>query len=118
ASATTCATSCWPSWTCASNRSKGCWPPFATAELDPMQRHLLPLAVFLSGLAAIVWIAAGYLGTNPLALLFTGLVAAGYLAGARELQRYRQATGTLAQALDDAPGDAQALATWLERLHP
>ena len=83
-----------------------------------MQRHLLPLAVFLSGLAAIAWIAAGYLGTNPLALLFTGLVAAGYLAGARELQRYRQATGTLAQALDDAPGDAQALATWLERLHP
>jgi len=81
-----------------------------------MFRHLLLLSVFALGLAAIGWIVAGYLGSNPLGLAVALLIGACYLAGAFELQRYRQATATLQQAvseLTEAPAD---LGRWLDRL--
>jgi hypothetical protein len=82
-----------------------------------MSRYL-NLVVFLVGLAAVCWIGAGYVGSNTLALAVTLLVAACYLAGALELQRYSQATSTLAHAVTELSGPPPALAAWLDRLHP
>ena len=64
-----------------------------------MSRYL-HLFVFFAGLAAVCWIGAGYVSSNPLALAVTMLIGACYLAGALELQRYSQATSTLALAFD------------------
>ncbi|CAN7701218.1 DUF802 domain-containing protein [Caballeronia sp. LjRoot31] len=82
-----------------------------------MSRYL-NLVVFLVGLAAVCWIGAGYVGSNALALAVTMLVGACYLAGALELQRYSQATSTLARALADLSKPPPSLAAWLDRLHP
>jgi hypothetical protein len=82
-----------------------------------MSRYL-NLAVFLVGLAAVCWIGAGYVGSNALALAVTMLVGACYLAGALELQRYSQATSTLARAVADLSAPPPALGAWLDRLHP
>ncbi|CAN7746649.1 DUF802 domain-containing protein [Caballeronia sp. LjRoot34] len=82
-----------------------------------MSRYL-NLVVFLVGLAAVCWIGAGYVGSNALALAVTVLVGACYLAGALELQRYSQATSTLARALADLSKPPPSLAAWLDRLHP
>ncbi|MEW5836495.1 MAG: DUF802 domain-containing protein [Pseudomonadota bacterium] len=83
-----------------------------------MSKNLLLAAVFALGLAAIGWIVLGYVGSNPLGVAVALLIGAGYLAGALELFRYRQATATLRTAVDDL-GEAPAeLGRWLERLHP
>ncbi|MEA3125892.1 MAG: hypothetical protein QOD67_2911 [Caballeronia sp.] len=82
-----------------------------------MSRYL-NLVVFLVGLAAVCWIGAGYVGSNPLALAVTLLIGACYLAGALELQRYSQATSTLARAVADLSGPPPGLGDWLDRLHP
>lgn len=75
-------------------------------------------AAFFTGLAAIAWIAVGYLGTQPLALALTLLVGAFYVMGAVELHRFRQATATLDGALAALNDTPASLAAWLERLHP
>ncbi|WP_354684703.1 DUF802 domain-containing protein [Cupriavidus necator] len=83
-----------------------------------MTRYLIHIVAFLAGLAVVGWVGAGYAGSNALALVVTLLIGGFYLAGAFELQRYRQATSTLAQALagmSEAPAD---LRNWLVRLHP
>lgn len=83
-----------------------------------MSRYIIHLVVFVVGLAAVFWIGAGYLGSNPLALAVTLLIGVCYLSGALELRRYTQATSTLARAvagLSDAP---RSLAAWLDGLHP
>jgi hypothetical protein len=82
-----------------------------------MSRYL-NLAVFVAGLAAVCWIGAGYAGSNPLALSVTMLVGACYLAGALELQRYCQATSTLARAVAGLSEPPRSLGAWLESLHP
>ncbi len=81
-----------------------------------MSRHLFSILVFVAGLAVVGWIAAGYVGSNPLALAVTLLIAAVYLAGALELWRYRQASATLARAVarSDTPA---SLEDWLGALH-
>ncbi len=97
-------------------------------------RDLGQVLVFGLGLAAVAWVAAGYLGSNPLALAMTGLIAATYLAGAAELRRFQQATQGLQTALDALPtsppvaptdsdepapvADLHPLSDWLGRLHP
>lgn len=83
-----------------------------------MFKNLLNLLVFAAGLAAIGWIGAGYVGTNPLALSMAALIGACYLAGALELHRYRQATTTLQQAVGGASTAPAQLGDWLSRLHP
>ncbi|HKU00951.1 MAG TPA: DUF802 domain-containing protein, partial [Paraburkholderia sp.] len=86
-----------------------------------MSRLRIDLVVFLAGLAAVCWIAAGYAGSNPLALAVTVLIGACYVAGAFELYRYTQATATLARAVGavgTAPMPAASLGAWLEPLHP
>ncbi|EJE53430.1 Protein of unknown function (DUF802) [Acidovorax sp. CF316] len=75
--------------------------------------------VFAAGLAVAGWVAWGFVGTSPLALAMTAVIAAVYLLGAYELQQFRSATGALARALADVPVEPQAdLAAWLERLPP
>ncbi|OMZ97940.1 chemotaxis protein [Burkholderia pseudomallei] len=83
-----------------------------------MSRFHVHLVVFFAGLAAVCWIGAGYAFSNPVALAVTLVIAAGYLAGALELRRYRQATSTLAQAVAALSEPPAALGAWLERLHP
>src|ERR1700754_4783729 len=117
-SARTCKACCLPNWMFVYNRSKGCSPPFAPANWDTMSRYRIDLAVFLAGLAAVCWIAAGYLGSNPLALAVTLLIGVCYLAGALELHRYNQATATLAHAVAGLSGPPPTLGAWLEALHP
>lgn len=83
-----------------------------------MFKHFVLLAVFLVGLAAIGWVGADYLSSNPLGAAVALLIGACYLSGASELYRYRQATATLQQAVGDlsvAPAD---LGHWLDCLHP
>src|SRR6186713_2414975 len=71
-------------------------------------------AAFATGLAALGWVGAGYLGSNPLALAITALIGAFYLMGALELHRFRQATATLAQAVAALADPLPALRPWLD----
>lgn len=75
-------------------------------------------AAFLTGLAALGWVGAGYVGSNPLALAITALIGAFYLMGALELHRFRQATATLVLAAADMPDPLPGLRPWLDRVHP
>ena len=79
---------------------------------------LLFAALFALGLAAVSWVGAGFVGTNPLALLMTALIAAVYGLGALELHRYRNATASLATALDAPPQPPTGLDAWLAGIHP
>ena len=66
-------------------------------------------ALFLAGLAIVGWIGVGYVGTHALGVVVTLVIGTCYVAGAVELQRYRQATASLAHALDDtAPINAES----------
>ncbi|WP_213956568.1 DUF802 domain-containing protein [Variovorax sp. dw_954] len=78
----------------------------------------LHYAAFLVGLAAVCWVGAGYIGTNPLALVITLLVGAFYLMGALELLHFHQATATLARAVSQKGDPPASLGPWLAQLHP
>ncbi|WP_211634709.1 DUF802 domain-containing protein, partial [Paraburkholderia domus] len=82
-----------------------------------MSRYL-NLVVFLVGLAAVCWIGVGYVGSNSLALAVTMLIGACYVAGALELQRYGEATSTLARAVAGLSEPPPSLGAWLGPLHP
>ncbi len=56
-------------------------------------------AAFLLGWLALAWVGFGYVGSNPLALTMTGLIAAFYSMGALELHRFHQVTSRLQAAL-------------------
>ena len=75
-------------------------------------------AAFLVGAVAVVWVAWGFVGTNPLALVMTLLIGAVYGAGAFELLHFRRATGSLVQALANIPQPLPALDAWLQGIHP
>ena len=86
-----------------------------------MKRHLTPLVapvVFLAGLAVVLWVAAGYAGTNALALAVTLVIGSFYVGGAFELYRYREATPTLTAALAGLNTAPASLGAWLGGLHP
>jgi len=75
--------------------------------------------VFAAGLAVVGWVAWGFVGTSPLALAMTAVIAGVYLLGAHELRQFRSASTSLAAALADDPAHPQTdLGAWLERLHP
>ena len=78
----------------------------------------LSTALFLIGLAIVGWIGVGYVGTHALGVVVTLVIGACYIAGAVELQRYRQATATLAHALTDTSPAGNGLQAWLSPLHP
>lgn len=82
-----------------------------------MNRHLLPTALFLLGLAIVTWIGVGYVGTHALGVVVTLVIGACYIAGAVELHRYRQATATLRHAVADTSAAREGLSTWLSSLH-
>ncbi|AJY09989.1 DUF802 domain-containing protein [Burkholderia dolosa] len=81
-----------------------------------MSRIRLDLVVFVAGLIAVCWIGAGYVASNPLAAAVTLLIGACYVAGAVELLRYRQATGTLSRAVAALTEPPARLDTWLDTL--
>lgn len=83
-----------------------------------MLKKLLLTCVFALGLAAVGWIALGYLGSNPLGVAVALLIGACYLTGSVELWRYRKATATLQRALDALREPPAALGDWLAQLHP
>jgi len=73
-------------------------------------------AAFTAGLAAVSWVGAGFVPSNPLALAMTVLIGAFYLAGALELHRFRQATRGLARAVSGMPDPLPSLGHWLGRV--
>ncbi|TXG93079.1 MAG: DUF802 domain-containing protein [Zoogloea sp.] len=73
---------------------------------------------FVLGLAVIAWVALGYVGGSPLALLMTLLIGVVYLAGAFELKRFNQATASLSQALASIPDGLPTLDSWILTFHP
>lgn len=87
--------------------------------MDTMKKIPLPhLLAFAAGLVVIGWIAAGYAGTQPLALAITVLIAGLYAAGALELYRYRQATASLAAGVAGLSAPPASLPAWIDTLHP
>ena len=76
------------------------------------------MAAFVLGLAAVAWVGAGFFGTSWLALAMTLVIAGVYVAGAWELQQFRTATATLAQALTRLDAAPQSLGDWLAGVHP
>ncbi|MBL8473973.1 MAG: hypothetical protein KF778_00415 [Rhodocyclaceae bacterium] len=75
-------------------------------------------AAFVLGAAAVGWVGVAYVGSNPLALVMTAMIAAVYVLGAAEMLAFRRATGSLAAALADIPEQPPSLGDWLARLHP
>nr|WP_295079874.1 DUF802 domain-containing protein [uncultured Roseateles sp.] len=75
---------------------------------------LLRWATLLAGLAVMGWVAYGYWGSHPLALLLTGLIAGFYLMGVWELSRFQQTTQGLSQAITRLSAAPASLNTWLE----
>ena len=75
-------------------------------------------AAYGLGWAAVAWVGAGYLGSNPLALAVTGLIAAVYAAGGLELRRFDRATANLDSALAALPDTVTKLGDWLAGLDP
>ncbi|MBW8757318.1 MAG: DUF802 domain-containing protein [Burkholderiales bacterium] len=73
-------------------------------------------AAAATGLAVIAWVGAGYLLTNPLALVLTLLIGAFYGMGVLELRRFREATTMLATAVDALAATPASLPAWLEQL--
>jgi len=73
-------------------------------------------AAALAGLAVIAWVGAGYVLTNPLALVITALIGAFYLMGVLELHRFRQASDALALAVAELTEPLPSLRPWLERV--
>ncbi|MDG5976072.1 hypothetical protein H010_12459 [Hydrogenophaga taeniospiralis CCUG 15921] len=77
----------------------------------------LLVGAFLLGLFAIAWVGVGFIGTASwLALGMTVAIAAAYLVGALEIQRFRSASGGLADALAHIPQPLSSLADWLARV--
>jgi len=78
--------------------------------------RFLPHAVFVAGLAVVGWVGFGYVGTHPLALAVTALVAAFYVMGALELRRFQQGTAALSRAVAELTDAPASLGAWLAQL--
>ncbi|HZX30603.1 MAG TPA: DUF802 domain-containing protein, partial [Rhodocyclaceae bacterium] len=81
-----------------------------------MNRNLC-IAAFFLGLAAVAWVAVGYIGSHPLAFFMTLAIGLVYSVGALEMLRFHQATGSLAQALRSIPDSIEHLGHWLDGVH-
>jgi len=81
-----------------------------------MNTRIATACAFALGLAAAGWVGWGFVGTNPLALGMTVLIAGAFLVGAHELRQYRAATAALSQALNALTAPPVDLATWLQTL--
>ncbi|MDO9600057.1 MAG: DUF802 domain-containing protein [Azoarcus sp.] len=76
------------------------------------------VAAFVVGLIVVSWVGVGYIGTSPLALTMTALIAAVYVLGAVELLRFHRATAALAGALVAIPDHLAHPGEWLGGLPP
>ena len=75
-------------------------------------------AIFAVGLAVVGWVGWGFVGSSPLALAMTVVIAAVYVVGAYELMQFRVATSSLSIALAGLGQQPLVdLGGWLERLH-
>ena len=75
-------------------------------------------AIFAVGLAVVGWVGWGFVGSSPLALAMTVVIAAVYLVGAYELMQFRAATSSLSIALAGLGQQPLVdLGGWLERMH-
>ena len=75
-------------------------------------------AIFAVGLAVVGWVGWGFVGSSPLALAMTVVIAAVYVVGAYELMQFRAATSSLSIALARLGQQPLVdLGGWLERLH-
>jgi hypothetical protein len=83
-----------------------------------MPRNLLNIVVFSIGLAAVLGIGIAYVASNAIAFAVTLVIAGCYLAGAAELRRYQQITGSLEQAVAQLASAPRSFAVWLDSLHP
>ena len=81
-----------------------------------MLRNALHLTVFFLGLAAALWIGAGYIGHHAVGAAVAFLIALCYCVGGAELLHYRRATDALGHALPDTGAARDDLAGWLQRL--
>ena len=77
-----------------------------------MNRNLFRIA-FLLGAIAVIWVGAGFLVSNVLALIMTLTIGAVYVFGALELRQFRQVSTTLASALEAIPDQLSNLGDWL-----
>ena len=73
----------------------------------------LSFSAFLVGLAAVAWVASGFVGTSAFALGMTLLIGAVYLGGAWELRRFGQTTAGFRAAMAGVPQPLAQLADWL-----
>ena len=77
-----------------------------------MHKIFYPLA-FVLGLIAVAWTGAGFIGTSPIALGVTALIATVFIAGALEIRRFRVATAGLDRALAGLPEPVPDLEAWI-----
>ncbi|MBK6007112.1 hypothetical protein JJB11_13510 [Ramlibacter ginsenosidimutans] len=75
-------------------------------------------AAFAVGLAALAWIAAGFIGSSAIPLAVTAAILGVYLFGAFELKQFRAATQALRTALRDLTQAPERLADWLGHVPP
>ncbi|MFN4119121.1 DUF802 domain-containing protein [Acidovorax sp.] len=75
-------------------------------------------ALAAAGLAVVGWVAWGFVGSSPLALVMTVAIAAVYGLGVWELWRFRAATASLTAALAGLAQPLPEVAPWLSGLHP
>ena len=73
---------------------------------------------FLLGAIALVWVGAGFMGSNLLALGVTAVIALVYIFGAWELRQFRRATLSLSEALAAIPAHLPSLGAWIDGVHP
>eukprot|EP00163_Fabomonas_tropica_P027061 TRINITY_DN5120_c0_g7_i1.p1 TRINITY_DN5120_c0_g7~~TRINITY_DN5120_c0_g7_i1.p1 ORF type:complete len:693 (+),score=109.18 TRINITY_DN5120_c0_g7_i1:611-2689(+) len=71
---------------------------------------------FAIGLAVVCWIGAGFIGSDQLALAFTGIIGAVFCLGIGELVGFRSTTLKLSDRLDQAPTSEDQLNSWLDGL--
>ena len=62
-------------------------------------KRIIFIAVFLLGAAVIMWMGAGFISVNPLALTVIAVIACVYMIGFTELIQFRAATATLQRFL-------------------
>ncbi|MET4026140.1 uncharacterized protein YoxC [Marinobacter sp. MBR-99] len=71
---------------------------------------------FAIGLAVVSWIGAGFIGSDLLALAFTGLIGTVYCLGFGELVNFRRQTRQLAGQVGQLPESQDQVSRWLNTL--
>ncbi|MEH6570809.1 MAG: hypothetical protein V7709_17140 [Halioglobus sp.] len=84
--------------------------------------RLLIATAFALGAIAVIWMGAGFIGSDKLALAVTVVIGCVYSIGFAELLQFRAATATLTTALTNMPEQDPlsdtALQQWLNKLDP